>query len=89
MSPEEARNVGLVDKISSLESIQSDAAEMVKKFAAIPPSGRVRTKLILRQELADWLKINQQKDTEAFVAQVLNPQTQTDIGNYIKKLKGK
>ena len=62
---------------------------MVKKFAAIPESGRVRTKLILRQELADWLKLNQQKDTQAFVAQVLNPQTQEDIGNYIKKLKGK
>ena len=81
--------MGLVDKVSPLETIQSDATEMVKKFAAIPSPGRVRTKLILRQELADWLKINQQKDTEAFVAQVLNPQTQMDIGNYIKKLKGK
>ena len=56
-------------------------------MAQIPLSGRVKTKLIMRQELADWLRKNQQDDATKFIEQVLNEQTQKDIGNYIQKLK--
>ena len=56
-------------------------------MAQIPLSGRVKTKLIMRQELVDWLRKNQQDDATKFIEQVLNEQTQKDIGNYIQKLK--
>jgi len=86
-TPNDALKIGLVDQVCPVDKLNTEADKFIREMAKIPLSGRVKTKLIMRQELADWLRQNQQDDATKFIEQVLNEQTQKDIGNYIQKMK--
>lgn len=85
--PQDAKKIGLVDHVCPLDELPVEAEIILKKFIAIPARGRVATKLMLHEPLANWLRANQTDDADKFIAQVLNPETQHDIGNYLAYLK--
>lgn len=66
-SPEEALKINLVDEVVPKDEVKNRAGEVLQKLIQIPPKARYASKMLIRQNRIDALKLNRQKDTDFFV----------------------
>ncbi len=88
-SPEDALNIGLVDKVVKSETVLDASYEAARTFAKIPPQARVASKMLARKEYLDELIENRDADTSHFCNFILNDTVQLGLGAYLEKLKRK
>ena len=88
-SPQEALDIGLVDKVVPADAVMPNALDEAAKWAKIPAQARVASKLLTRQEYIDGLEATRAKDNDDFCAFIRNEQVQNDLGKYLEGLKKK
>jgi len=89
-SPQEALQIGLVDRLVPMEEDMTAAAmEVAKDFLQIPPPARVASKLFIRQERLDNLVATREQDLQYFCDFVTNDKTQQSLAAYVASLAKK
>ncbi|TYZ64348.1 hypothetical protein PybrP1_012317 [[Pythium] brassicae (nom. inval.)] len=84
-----AKAIGLVDEAVALEEVFPRSQAAIEKWLAIPDGARVKTKLLMRQETADRLRMNRAADLEQFADFALTDKVQKSLGFYLNSLKKK
>ena len=88
-SPEDALNIGLVDRVVKSDMVLDTSYEMASIFAKIPPQARMASKMLARKEYLDELVVNRDTDTGHFCGFILNDAVQLGLGAYLEKLRRK
>lgn len=84
----EALKLGLVDEIvPQNESVDQRAVEVMKEWVKIPESGRVYSKLGLRQAVIEYAEKNRQTFEDEFVTGLTSPVMQKTIRTYFEGIK--
>ena len=86
-SPEEALEVGLVDKVVRRDVVLDTSYEVAGKFAKIPSQARYASKMLARKEYVDHLLDNREWDVNHFCNVVLDENVQKGLGAYLAKLR--
>ncbi|TDH68480.1 hypothetical protein CCR75_001415 [Bremia lactucae] len=82
-----AEAIGLVDEAVALEDVLPRAEAAMAKWLAIPDMARVKTKLLMRQEMANRLLAVRQKDLEAFTDFAQTDKVQKSLEMYLASLQ--
>lgn len=88
-SPEDALNIGLVDKIVKIDVVLQRSYEVASKFAKMPPQARFGSKMLARKAYIDELAASRGEDTDYFCTFIQNDAVQKGLGSYLEKLKQK
>lgn len=87
--PDEALDIGLVDRVVEKETVREAALEAAAEFNQIPPPARVASKMMIRKERIDTMLANRQDDLDHFVRFITNEKTQKSLGGYLAMLMKK
>lgn len=88
-SPEDALDVGLVDRIVDKDLVLDECYKEGLKWAKIPPQARVASKMLVRKEHLDRLISTREDDINHFCNFIQNDMVQAGLGAYLKSLKKK
>ena len=88
-SPQEALDLNLVDELADEDKVRDLAMKEAKKWAKIPPSGRLASKMLVRKPRLDHLVETRQHDTDHFVNFVTDGRVQKSISAYLELLASK
>mmetsp|Transcript_34458 Transcript_34458/g.75415 ORF Transcript_34458/g.75415 Transcript_34458/m.75415 type:complete len:297 (-) Transcript_34458:8-898(-) len=88
-SPQEALEIGLVDRVVAGEAVMSNAIHEAESWARIPPQARGKSKLLTRQELLEALEANRAEDNDDFCSFVTGAKVQDDLKAYLANLRKK
>eukprot|EP00549_Striatella_unipunctata_P009187 CAMPEP_0118676832 /NCGR_PEP_ID=MMETSP0800-20121206/2271_1 /TAXON_ID=210618 ORGANISM="Striatella unipunctata, Strain CCMP2910" /NCGR_SAMPLE_ID=MMETSP0800 /ASSEMBLY_ACC=CAM_ASM_000638 /LENGTH=242 /DNA_ID=CAMNT_0006572399 /DNA_START=164 /DNA_END=892 /DNA_ORIENTATION=- len=92
-SPEEAKQVGLVDElldgVETNEALVETAQGVAAQWAKIPQQARAASKMIARGPYLKEVHASRQKDLEQFVSFNQNEKVQMALGMYLKSLNKK
>ena len=87
--PEEARSVGLVDQVCTLENFEMRLREVLYLYLNTSHRARAEMKLSLRADLVENFLENRDKDLDWFVSFVLQDSVQNLLGSHLQQLKNK
>ena len=87
-SPEEALNIGMVDKITNGDLI-GDAEAHLKNYLQLPQLGRIKSKALIRRNFLSEFQAKRQEDLEMFLEFVPSEPVQKTLQNYLAMLKKK
>jgi len=86
-SPDEALQIGLVDKVvPDLASATEVAQAQLQAFLKIPAMARYMSKMVVREATVKRLASCLEKDTETFVQFALSAPVQKGLGKYLESL---
>jgi 3,2-trans-enoyl-CoA isomerase len=88
-SPQEAMDIGLVDKLITDGDVVDAAMKEALKWIKIPMEARVGAKELTRGRQIQNLVQNRQADTDQFLAFVTKDSVQKSLGMYIEQMKKK
>lgn len=88
-SPEEALEIGLVDKVVSKDSVLNESHKVALAFAKIPAQARFASKMLARKQYLDELAKTRDIDTDHFCAFIQNDIVQKGLEAYLERLKSK
>lgn len=88
-SPEQALDIGLVDKIVSKEVVLETSHEVALSFAKIPAQARYASKMLARKQYLEDLEKTRDVDTNHFCTFIQNELVQKGLESYLQKLKSK
>ena len=88
-TPEEARKIGLVDEVCVSDLLQPRCAEALQSYLETFREARAEMKLSLRADLIKEFLQSRDEDMNKFVSFVLQDSVQSQLRNYMKKLKSK
>jgi len=88
-TPDEALNLGLVDKIVAKDLVLEFSHEIATSWAKIPAQARVASKMLARKEYIDDLIVKRAQDTEIFCTFIQNDVVQAGLGAYLGSLRNK
>ncbi|XP_037013140.2 enoyl-CoA delta isomerase 1, mitochondrial [Artibeus jamaicensis] len=87
--PEEALQVGMVDKVVPEDQVQSTALSVMAQWLSIPDHARQLTKNMMRKPTADRLVKQRDSDIQSFVSFISRDSIQKSLHAYLGKLKQK
>ncbi|XP_036890331.1 enoyl-CoA delta isomerase 1, mitochondrial isoform X2 [Sturnira hondurensis] len=87
--PEEALQVGMVDKVVPEDQVQSTALSVMAQWLSIPDHARQLTKNMMRKPTADRLVKQRDADIQAFVSFISRDSIQKSLQAYLGKLRQK
>lgn len=88
-SPQEAKEVGLVDTVIDSNKIMTEAERMARKYMAFEAVTWQQSKLNIRKELIDHANKDQREDLELMLKQWWAPSTRLILKTIIDGLKNK
>jgi len=88
-SPNEALQLGLVDRLVGKDSVLDTSYEVATHWAKIPPQARVASKMLARKEHLDDLMSKREQDTEYACNFIRNDAVQAGLKAYLESLKNK
>ena len=88
-SPEQALEIGLVDKVVEKDLVLDTSHKIASTFAKIPPQARAASKLLARKQYLDELIKTRDMDTIHFCSFIQNDHVQKGLEAYLEKLKSK
>ena len=88
-SPEEAVNIGMVDKITTNGDLIGDAEAHLKNYLQLPQLGRIKSKALIRRNFLNEFQAKRQEDLEMFLEFVPSEPVQKTLQNYLAMLKKK
>lgn len=88
-TPREAIAIGLVDKICTKNTLDSECWEALKPFLHVSAESRATMKLSLRADLIEEFLKSRIVDMDKFVSFILRDSVQNRLGKYIEQLKNK
>jgi enoyl-CoA hydratase/carnithine racemase len=83
---EKASNIGLVDELSTDDTIHQVAQQRASEWVAIPAQARVASKQLTRGRQLNELRDNRQQDVEHFCSFVTHKVVQRNLGAYLQQL---
>lgn len=86
LSPDDAKDVGLVDEVVPLHKLPGASADALEGLLAINANARSAVKKQLRSAAADALRGSQSEDLDDFIQIVQQPEVQVMLGEYIEGL---
>jgi 3,2-trans-enoyl-CoA isomerase len=87
---DEALKLGLVDAVVEEDAVLSEAQKEAEKFIAIPNQARWMSRDLMRQEVLQFLRSEEERqyDVQFFQQLIKNPDVQKSIGTYLARLSG-
>ena len=89
LSPEEAYEIGLVDRLVPLEEVVPTALAWCEKLLAAPTRAMLRTRAVARADLVDLYADPERLGPEEFVEAWSNEETQATMQALVARLKNK
>lgn len=84
-SPEEALEVGLLDRLSAPELAREECLNVLQSYLSVSQESRVTMKQYMKADFINDFERTRQQDLANFVEYVMRDSVQTNIGNYLKK----
>jgi len=88
-SPEQAKEIGLVDEVVPKEAVRQKAQEAAVQWAQIPPQSRVGSKMLLRKDRLDHLNATREEDIQHFTGFLTDDKVQKSLSAYLEMLAKK
>ncbi|XP_031554485.1 enoyl-CoA delta isomerase 1, mitochondrial-like [Actinia tenebrosa] len=88
-SSDAALSSGLVDMVVAQENLMAEAQKQMKRWLAIPDSGRSLTKHTIRREMLENMRDDREEDIKDFVSYIMRESTQKFVQIQIDNIKQK
>ena len=89
MSPTEALEVGLVDKLTELNETLSAAETKIQQYLSFPTAAFMQTKKALKQELLGQMKLNFEENLDILHKQLMSEESREIMGKVVDFLNAK
>ena len=88
-TPKDAMTVGLVDKVCTKDSLDTECWKSVEPFLHVSAESRATMKLSLRGDLIESFLKSREEDLDFFVSFILRDSVQDNLSKYIQQLKSR
>jgi enoyl-CoA hydratase/carnithine racemase len=87
-SPEEALDIGLVDRVVPISRVVDVAREWCESMVALPARAVSLTRSVVRAELIELVDRQRESDQEVLLAEWFREETQAPLRQLLERLKG-